>query len=83
MTVILLIISGAGLALTAAVLAIVVVGIRQEPAELSSRAPSLGTALVRRLLGVYVHRPDPRPDAGEHEACLSSAAPSWPEGRSQ
>jgi hypothetical protein len=71
MTTILLIISGTGLVLTASVLAMVVAGIRQEPSELASRAPGLGAALVRRLLGVYVRRPDQQPDADERETCLS------------
>jgi hypothetical protein len=79
MTMILLIISAAGLVLTATVVAIVVAGIRHEPAELSSRPPSLGAALVRRLLGVYVRRPD----TSEHEVCMSDSAPSWPEGRNR
>jgi hypothetical protein len=68
---ILLSISGAGLVLTATVLAIVVAGIRQEPSELSSRAPGLGAALVRRLLGVYVRRPGRESDADERETCMS------------
>lgn len=68
MTTILLIISATGLVLSAAVLALVVAGIRQEPSELSTRAPGLGAALVRRLLGVYVRRD---PDADERETCLS------------
>ena len=41
---------------------IVVIGIRQEPPmeELSEQAPSLTTVFVRRLLGVYVRKPDSR-----------------------
>jgi hypothetical protein len=41
-------------------LAIVVIGVRHEPQteELSEQAPSLIAALVRRLLGVYVRKPD-------------------------
>jgi hypothetical protein len=41
-------------------LVIVVIGIRQEPPteELSEQAPSLTTVFVRRLLGVYVRKPD-------------------------
>jgi len=40
---------------------VVVVGIRQEPStqELTRRAPRLIATLARRLLGVYVRRPDP------------------------
>ena len=42
------------------VLAVVVVGIRQEPAqELTRQAPRLMAGLTRRLLGVYVRTPDP------------------------
>ena len=43
------------------VLAVVVVGIRQEPSaqELTRHAPRLMASLTRRLLGVYVRRPDP------------------------
>jgi hypothetical protein len=42
------------------VLAVVVVGIRQEPSaqELTRQAPGLMAGLTRRLLGVYVRRPD-------------------------
>lgn len=42
------------------VLAVVVVGIKQEPSakELPSQAPNALTAWVRRLLGVYVRKPD-------------------------
>src|SRR5579864_1008353 len=40
--------------------AVVVAGIHQEPpaAELTSRAPSRIASLARRLVGVYVRRPD-------------------------
>jgi hypothetical protein len=43
------------------VLAVVVVGIRQEPSaqELTRQAPRLMASLTRHLLGVYVRRPDP------------------------
>jgi len=43
------------------VLAVVVVGIRQEPPaqELTRQAPRLMARLTRRLLGVYVRTPDP------------------------
>lgn len=51
----------AAMGLVLLVLAVVVVGTRQEPSahELTSQAPSLIARLVRRLLGVYVRRPDP------------------------
>jgi hypothetical protein len=43
------------------VLLAVVVGTRQEPSaqELTRRAPSLIARSARRVLGVYVRRPDP------------------------
>jgi hypothetical protein len=61
---------GGAMMLVLVVLAVVVVGIRQEPSakELSSRAPSVTTAWVRRLLGVYVRKPGQPPafeDRGE------------------
>jgi hypothetical protein len=42
------------------VLAAVVVGIRQEPSsqELTGQAPRLMARMTRRLVGVYVRRPD-------------------------
>jgi hypothetical protein len=51
---------GGAMMLVLVVLAVVVVGIKQEPSakELSSRAPSATTAWVRRLIGVYVRKPD-------------------------
>jgi hypothetical protein len=47
--------------LVLAVLAVVVVGIRQEPSsqELTGHAPRLMAKMTRRLVGVYVRRPDP------------------------
>jgi hypothetical protein len=43
-------------------LALVVTGIRREAhAELSSQAPSLISAMARRLVGVHVRRPDTEP----------------------
>jgi hypothetical protein len=52
--------AGAVMVLVLVLLGVVVVGIRQEPStnELSSQAPSHIAALVRRLLGVYVRKPD-------------------------
>ena len=42
------------------VLAVVVVGIRQEPSqELTRQAPRLMAGFARRLLRLYVRRPDP------------------------
>ena len=57
----LLIAVGAVMVLVLVLLAVVVIGIRQEPSEdeLRRQAPSLMAALVRRVLGVYVRKPDP------------------------
>jgi hypothetical protein len=54
-------------------LGVVVLGIRREPAnaELTKRAPTIASYLTRRLLGVYVRRPD---DTDEREACLAGHA---------
>jgi heme/copper-type cytochrome/quinol oxidase subunit 2 len=51
--------SGVVMAIVLTMLVVVVVAIRQEPRaeEMSSRAPSLTAALVRRLLGVSMRRP--------------------------
>jgi hypothetical protein len=59
-------------ALVLILLAVVVVGIHREPpsAELSSRAPSLMAGLARRMVGVYVRRPDPSTDADAPTTCL-------------
>ena len=55
-----LILIGSVTVLFALLLAIVVIGVRHEPQteELSEQAPSLIAAFVRRLLGVYVRKPD-------------------------
>jgi hypothetical protein len=60
MLTILMLTVGAVMVLVLILLAVVVVGIRQEPPtdELTRQAPSLIAALVRRLLGVYVRKPD-------------------------
>jgi Flp pilus assembly protein TadB len=54
--------AGAVMVLVLIMLAVVVVGIRQEPRteELTKQAPNLIAALVRRLLGVNVRRPTVR-----------------------
>lgn len=60
-------------------LAVVVAGIRQElsAAELTSRAPSQIASLARRLVGVYVRRPDPTADnADARNACPVGRATS-------
>ena len=55
------ILSAAAMGLVLVVLAVVVVGIRQEPSshELTRQAPRLMARMTRRLVGVYVRRPDP------------------------
>lgn len=70
--------------LLAVLLAVVVTGIRREPpaSKLSTTAPSWTAAIVRRALGVSVHKPD----TGEHtrETCLTGQGSSgWLEGREQ
>ena len=59
LTALLLMVSGV-MALVLILLAVVVAGIKQEPPaqELTSRPPSVVAAWVRRLLGVYVCKPD-------------------------
>ena len=65
----------AAMALVAVLLfAVVVAGIRQEPAnaEMTSRAQRPTAALARLLLGVYVRRPDPRRTSTAHRcSCLA------------
>ena len=65
----------AAMALVAVVLfAVVVAGIRQEPAnaEMTSRAQRPTAALARLLLGVCVRRPHPAEDTTAHRcSCLA------------
>jgi excisionase family DNA binding protein len=60
-------------------LAIVVVGIRQEPPteELSERASCLIAALVRRLLGLHVRKPGSPPNLVQSDEgpCLARMTP--------
>ena len=57
-----------GLALI--LLAMVVTGIRHEArTELGSRAPSLISAIARRLTGVHVRRPDTGPADNQPDPC--------------
>jgi hypothetical protein len=60
----------------AILLGAVVLGIHREPAdaELRHRAPSRTSHVARRLLGVYVRRPDDQ-DEAEREACLAGHSP--------
>jgi hypothetical protein len=76
---------GGTMMLVLVVLAVVVVGIKQEASarELSSRAPNALTAWVRRLLGVYVRKPDQLPAIGENRGDPWIAARNsrdWPRG---
>jgi len=50
----------AAMGLVLVVLAVVVIGIRQEPSshELTGQAPRLMARMTRRLVGVHVRRPD-------------------------
>jgi hypothetical protein len=75
MLTILLLVVGAAMALVLVFLAVVVIGMRQEPPtdELSMQAPSLFAALVRRMLGVYVRKPDPNLDERNGEPCLTAS----------
>jgi hypothetical protein len=54
------ILAASAMGLVLVVLAVVVVGIRQEPSqELTGQAPRLIARFARRLLRLYVRRPDP------------------------
>lgn len=71
---ILLLIAAAVAAVVLVILAVVVAAIRQEPrgAELATRAPNSMAAMVRRLLGLSVRRPDQTADDGDRrETCLA------------
>jgi hypothetical protein len=66
--------AGVVMVLVLVLLAMVVIGMRQEPStdELNMQAPSLFAAVVRRLLGVYVRKPDPSLDERHGEPCLTA-----------
>jgi hypothetical protein len=74
MLAILLLTVGAVMVLVLVLLAVVVIGMRQEvpTEELNMQAPSLFAASVRRLLGVYVRKPDPVPDERHGEPWLTA-----------
>ena len=76
----LLILAVAAIGLVLVVLAVVVVGIRLEPSahELTRQAPSLIARLARRLVGVYVRRPDPSaiPDKPRGEPSPAAHGPA-------
>jgi hypothetical protein len=65
---------GAVMVLVLVLLAVVVIGMRQEPPthELNRQAPSLFAAAIRRLLGVYVRKPDPSLDERRGEPYLTA-----------
>ena len=68
------------------VLAVVVAGIRQEPPaqELTGQAPRLMARLTRRLLRVYVRRPDPSVITGQQRGEPGRASgPARPPGRAR
>ena len=71
----LLIAVGTAMVLVLVLLAVVVIGMRQEPSEdeLRRQAPNLMAALVRRVLGVYVRKPDPSLDERNGEPCLAAS----------
>jgi hypothetical protein len=76
---------GSVMVLVLVLLAVVVVAVKQEPQaeELATQPPKAITARVRRLLGVYVRKPDQSPpdDDDHREPCLTAwEPPSWPEG---
>ena len=78
-----LILAVAVMGLVLVVLAVVVVGIRQEPStqELTRQAPRLIATLARRLLGVYVRRPDPSVIPDERPGTEPHGTRSrWPTG---
>jgi hypothetical protein len=60
---------GALMALVAVSFVIVVIGMRQEvpTEELSTQAPSLFAAAIRRMVGLYVRKPDPSLDERQSE----------------
>jgi len=60
-------------------LAVVAVGIHSEPpsSELSTGAPSLSAGLARRMVGLYIRRPDPPTESvGTRDTCLTGHATS-------
>ena len=76
-----LILSAAAMGLVLIVLALVVVGIRQEPPaqELTGHVPRLIARLARRLLGVYVRRADPSAIPDQHaEPSRTAHGPARP-----
>jgi hypothetical protein len=75
MLTILLLAVGAAMVLVLVLLAVVVIGMSQEPSEdeLRRQAPSLMAALVRRMLGLSVRKPDRGPDERNGEPCFTAS----------
>jgi hypothetical protein len=85
MLAILYLVVGGIMAFVLVVLALVVVGIKQEPSakQLPSQAPNALTAWVRRLLGVYVRKPEQPPafDEDRREPSVTAQnSPDWQRG---
>jgi hypothetical protein len=72
----------AAVALVLILLAVVVVGIRQEPrgTELGNMAPSLVAVMARRLTGLYVRRPTPTAVSTDRQ---EEGSPNTPTGRTK
>lgn len=70
-----LILAGSAAVIVVLLLVIVIIGIRQEPPmeELGEQAPSLIAAFVRRLLGVYVRKPEFDRDGKAHASLLAGS----------
>ncbi len=63
------ILAAGAMGLVLVMLAVVVVGIKQEPSqELTRQAPRLIAGFARRLLRLYVSRPDPSVVPGKQRA---------------
>ena len=74
MLTILLLAIGAVMVLVLVLLGVVVIGMRQEAPteELNMQAPSLFAASIRRMVGVYVRKPDPSLDERHGEPWLTA-----------
>jgi hypothetical protein len=75
MLTILLLAVGTAMVLVVVLLGVVVIGMRHEPPtdELCTQAPSLFAALVRRMLGLYVRKPDSSLNEGRNEPWLTAS----------
>ena len=80
----LILVTGTTTVLVLVLLAVVMLGIKQEPpGPLASRPPNAVTALVRRLLGICVRKPDQPPAVNDDrgDPSLFSHDPTrWPKG---